>query len=515
MFGQRGASENEIASSASRFGGSGLRASIPAWVPALDERTLRRRGAIHAGFLFAVCALVSWSFVQITWIGSGMTRGVATASLTSLPAMLAADSLISDAEADSRAELSSDPRSQVVLASAPSAPLPSMARLEGEPLEAVMPAAPVASSALNVITGNVAEGSTVSKALRDQGVSAALVHKLATSLRPKFDFRHARPGDFFALILDSRGSILSFQYQRGRSDVHRLVRKSDGSLVARSEEAPMERRVVQLAGLVNSSLFESLVAQGEKADLVNNFVDIFIWDFDFARETRPGDEYRLVFEKFYDQDGFVKYGEVLAAQYISAERDLTAVFFEDEDGYADYYTPSGTSVRRSFLRAPLRYSRISSRYSNARLHPVLKVRRPHHGIDYAAPMGTPIWAVADGEVIHKSWNGGFGRLVKIRHRNGYVSYYGHLSRYAETLSVGDRVRQKQVIGYVGSSGLSTGPHLDYRLRIGGRFVDPMKVKFPSGTPISVMARSRFDATAQALLAELNSATPAVVLEAAM
>jgi len=486
--------------------GLGQRWNIPAWVPALDERTLRRRGAVHAGLLFALCALLSWSVVQISWIGTELTRQAAAADTRTtleFDAPVAANSL------EPESPSSVQPDAGLVQASSDREPL------SVEPIEGLVSAVVAAPDALNVITGSLPEGGTVSKALRDQGVSASLVHKLAIAMRPEFDFRRARPGDFFALILDGTGSILSFQYQRGRSDVHRLERSRDGSLVARSEEVPMERRVVQLAGLVDSSLFESLLKQGEKPDLVNHFVDIFIWDFDFARETRPGDEYRLVFEKFYDQDGFVKYGDVLAAQYISASRDLTAVFFEDEEGYADYYTPRGTSVRRSFLRAPLRYSRISSRYSNSRLHPVLKVRRPHHGIDYAAPMGTPIWAVADGEVIHKSWTGGFGRLIKVRHRNGYISYYGHLSRYADTLSVGDRVRQKQVIGYVGSSGLSTGPHLDYRLQIGGRFVDPMKVKFPAGAPISVISRSRFEAAASALLAELNSAEPAVVLEAAM
>ena len=202
-------------------------------------------------------------------------------------------------------------------------------------------------------------------------------------------------------------------------------------------------------------------------------------------------------------------------QYKSEKRDFTAVYFEDSDGYGDYYTPEGNSVRRTFLRAPVRYSRISSRYSNGRLHPILKVRRPHQGVDYAAPTGTPIWAVADGEVIFRGWSGGFGRLVQIRHNNGYVSYYGHLSRYGGDVQVGAHVRQKQVVGYVGSSGLATGPHLDYRLKINGRFVDPMRASFPKGQPIAVLARDRFELTKAERLAALSETSPGLVLEAAM
>jgi len=223
----------------------------------------------------------------------------------------------------------------------------------------------------------------------------------------------------------------------------------------------------------------------------------------------------MVFEKYYDREGFVRYGTILASRYKSAAEEMTAIYFKDDEGYADYFTPEGNSVRRTFLRAPLQYSRISSRYSHSRLHPILKVRRPHHGLDYAAPIGTPVWAVAAGRVIHVGWNGGFGRLVKIRHDNGMVSFYGHLARFADGLRKGDRVQQKQVIGYVGSSGLSTGPHLDYRLQVGGRFVDPLKINFPKGEPIPVKSRERFLALRNIRLAELNAARPAVVLEAAM
>lgn len=469
-------------------------ASIPAWVPDLDPRTLQRRLFTGGFALFAISMVFSYGILTLTGAVSRL-----------------------DIEPAAESEVLA---SSVVPTPAPE-PQPEIVPVVTPPEDAVVPTSQKPSDAdqpattLRVITGRVPGDGTVAGALAEQGVTSRLVHQISTALRPIFQFRHAHEGDFFALIQDSRGRLLSFEFQRGRRDIYRLERKPDGDLVRSHSQVPLERRVAQLAGIVERSLFESVVELGEGSDLVNEFADIFVWDFDFGRQTRPGDEFRMVFEKFYDKEGFVRYGAVLAAQYRTQNKDYTAVYFEDSDGYGDYFTPEGNSVRRTFLRAPLRYSRISSRYTNSRLHPILKVRRPHRGVDYAAPMGTPVWAVADGEVIFRGWGGGFGRLMKVRHRNGYVSYYGHLSQYADGLDVGSRVGQKQVIGYVGSSGLSSGPHLDYRLKLAGNFVDPMRVKFPKGEPIPVKARDQFDEIKKARLSALDQASPALVLEAAM
>jgi murein DD-endopeptidase MepM/ murein hydrolase activator NlpD len=372
-----------------------------------------------------------------------------------------------------------------------------------------------AEPALNVLSGRIGRGTTVGAALAERGVPGPLVHAISESLRPVFDFRRARPGDFFTLIRDPQDNLLSFEYQHGRERRFRVRREATGELVASADSVPLERRVVQLAGIVEGSVFSAITDLGEGADLVQSFADVFIWDIDFSKQVRPGDEFRMVVEKFYDPTGFVRYGRILAADYRTAGRTHTAVYYEDDAGNGDYFTPDGRSVRRSFLRAPLKYSRISSRYTYSRLHPVLKFRRPHLGVDYAAPTGTPVWAVAEGQVIFAGWQGGFGRLVKIRHHNGYVSYYGHLSRYGAGLRVGQRVRQKQVIGYVGSSGLATGPHLDFRVQINGRYVDPLKLDFPTGEPIPMEERERFEEIKDLRLAELREAQPAVTLEAAL
>jgi murein DD-endopeptidase MepM/ murein hydrolase activator NlpD len=380
------------------------------------------------------------------------------------------------------------------------------------------PEAPVPSdepSTMFVLTGHIQAGGTLASALRPQGVAAQAVDQVSRAMRPVFDFRYAQPGDFYALIRDESGRILSFEYQSGRHTVYRLTRDPEGQLQARRSEVPLERRVVRLGGVIDRSLFASILELGEGADLAQNFADVFIWDLDFSSQTRPGDEFRTVFEKFYDRRGFVRYGKILAAQYRSGERQFTALYFEDKDGYGDYYTPAGHSVRRTFLRAPVNYTRITSRYTKSRVHPILRVRRAHEGIDYAAPYGTPVWAVADGEVIFKGWQGGLGRLVKIRHNNGYISYYGHLSSYAKGIEVGARVSQKRVVGRVGKSGLATGPHLHYCLWLKGRSVDPFEVRFPAGRPVSVNAHVRFEEIRDMRLAELREASPPLVLEAAM
>jgi murein DD-endopeptidase MepM/ murein hydrolase activator NlpD len=454
---------------------------------------------------FLASALLTYAVLE--WFASPLNASPPTPSLAAIPATI---------EGYGPLEVSVpevDPPEPTVLAAPqiPEAELPVVA--ESDPED---PPAEVAGPAdyLSVVTGRIERGGTLGSSLRTEGVGADVVDLIARSMRPVFDFRYAHAGDSFALVRGDGGDVLSFEFQRGRRDLYRLVPDRDGQLVGRHEEVPLERRTVRLAGEIKSSLFEALVSLGEGPELVADFADMFAWDIDFAKEARPGDQFRVLFEKFYDREGFVRYGKLLAAEYEPRDRTLAAIYFEEDDGYGDYYRPSGTSVRGTFLRAPLRYRRISSRYSRSRLHPILKVRRPHEGVDYAAAHGTPVWAVADGTVIFRGWSGGFGKLVKLRHPTGYVSYYGHLSRYGNDVSVGSRVRQKQVIGYVGATGLATGAHLDYRLKVNGRFVDPLRVKLPQGEPIRVKNSVRFALVRDELLRELRNTAPTLTLEAA-
>ena len=211
----------------------------------------------------------------------------------------------------------------------------------------------------------------------------------------------------------------------------------------------------------------------------------------------------IIFEKYYKDGQFIRYGKIQAADYINQSRVHRAIYFKDPEGREDYYTPEGISVRRSFLRSPLRFTRISSGYSYRRFHPILKRNMPHLGIDFAAPTGTPICAVADGVVIRKGWKNGNGKMVSIRHPNGYETMYNHLSHYGKEIKAGKRVKQKDIIGYVGTTGLSTGPHLDYRLKKNGKFINPLKEKFSPGFPVNKTYRKSFLEVSQQMMALLD------------
>ena len=371
------------------------------------------------------------------------------------------------------------------------------------------PVAPPPSPDLVGLSGELGPGQTLGSALRKRGVPASLVHEIDRVMRPHFDFRRAKPGHHYELELTQEAAFRSFAYQVSALERYRMVAEGDSFRVWR-EEAPIERRVTRMAGVVTSSLYQAVLDLGEESQVASDFASIFAWNVDFSRAVQPGDQFRVLYERNYlassGPEQYLGPGRILAASYAGHDGHHHAIYYEVEPGRGSYYHPDGQSVQRSFLLAPLNFSRISSRFSHARYHPILKVKRPHHGIDYAAPYGTPVWSVADGKVIHKSRAGGFGRLVKIRHRNGYVSYYAHLSRYAAGLRVGQPVRQKQVIGYVGQSGLATGPHVCFRVRKNGRYVNPAAIDAPAADPIPRDHRERFAAVRDARLEELGPIT---------
>jgi murein DD-endopeptidase MepM/ murein hydrolase activator NlpD len=361
---------------------------------------------------------------------------------------------------------------------------------------------------VQVRSGRIGRGESLAGALAAQGIGPELVHVIATELRPLFDFRHSQPGHRYRLVRDEDGNLLEFRYLVSETDGYVLQREVGGEgFVARREEVPLVAHVSRMAGVITSTLHEAVVALGEQGQLANDFSEIFAWDIDFSRSVQPGDEFSILYERLYRPDEmegevYMRPGRILAARYSGAVGDFTALYFEPEEGHGGYYRPDGSSVEGQFLRAPLRYSRISSSYSEGRLHPILNITRPHHGIDYAAPTGTPVWAVGDGRVIYRGWAGGFGNLIKVRHNNGYVSYYAHLSRFAKGVSVGQVVQQKQVIGYVGQTGLATGPHVCFRISRDGKYVDPSRLRTRAGPPVAPAMLPVFFAARDVLLAEL-------------
>jgi murein DD-endopeptidase MepM/ murein hydrolase activator NlpD len=248
---------------------------------------------------------------------------------------------------------------------------------------------------------------------------------------------------------------------------------------------------------------------GEKDSLIMDFADLFAWEIDFHVDPQPGDRFDLVVEKYFTGDVFVRYGRILYAEYRREARTHQAVFFEGVGKRGDYFTPQGESLRKALLRSPLKFTRISSGYSRSRRHPILGGYRPHLGVDYAAPKGTPVWAVADGTVISCGWNGGYGKQVVLRHAKGYQSMYGHLSGYGPGISKGKAVHQKQIIGYVGSTGLSTGPHLDFRLLQNGVHRNPLREVSPRAPALNQEQKADFQKTLDPLLRWVNdpSASP--------
>lgn len=275
-----------------------------------------------------------------------------------------------------------------------------------------------------------------------------------------------------------------------------------------------ERTLVSVAGRITSevpSLFGAMDRAGEGPDLSIAVAEVFGGDIDFNTDLQPGDRFRVAVEKVYREEGFSGYGSVTAAEFVNADRRLRAIRFTPPGGSPGYYDEQGRSLKRFLLASPLRFTpRISSRFSGRRFHPILRIYRPHLGVDYTAPLGSPVVASAGGVVTQAGWNGDGGRTVRIRHPNGYETLYMHLSSIAAGVRAGARVGQGDLIGRVGTSGLSSGPHLDYRIRKNGAFVNPVTEhkRMPPGAPIAAAHMAAFAAERDRALALLDGAPPA-------
>jgi murein DD-endopeptidase MepM/ murein hydrolase activator NlpD len=346
-----------------------------------------------------------------------------------------------------------------------------------EPL--VVPAYPV-----TVREVEMRRGDTLAQALTRAGLASRAATALATQFgKNGADLRRIRAGATIEITWNARQWPLQVRYEASPwlSFAARPI-PGGGWRVGRAETVP-ELRVEVVKGVVQRSLFDAVEKSGESARLVLALVEIFSSDFDFTADTRVGDRFRLLVEKRYAGETFVDYGRILVAQYASGGKTLTGVGFESK------------------------FTRITSGFTYARPHPILGGVRPHLAIDYGAPVGTPVRAVADGVIVHAGWNGGNGIQVHIRHRSGYETQYNHLSRVASDVRVGSRVRQKQIIGNVGATGLATGPHLDYRVAHNGNFVNPLSEKFIPGEPIPAASRAEFTHQSHELVTRLEASAP--------
>lgn len=350
-------------------------------------------------------------------------------------------------------------------------------------------------------------GETLVGLLGRLGVGSVEAHEWAAEARRLLDLRALPVGLVAVARSDVHGSLRAVRLQPDwASEV--VLERTPAGIRGRRLARPVERQEVVIVGEVRSSLFEAVGAAGESDALALALADIFQWDIDFHREVQPGDRFAVLVERVRAEGQTVSYGPVLAATYRTQGRSLSAVRWT-VDGVTGYWDDRGRPLRKQFLRAPLKLSRVTSRFSSSRLHPVLGRRLPHWGVDYAAPEGTPVMVTADGVVHFTGWKGGGGNTVEVGHPGGYTTAYLHLSRFAPGLAPGQRVSQGQVIGYVGSTGLATGPHVDYRVTRHGRYLNPLSLGKDPAPPLREADLPRFRAHAAGLLTRLEAPEPGV------
>ena len=341
----------------------------------------------------------------------------------------------------------------------------------------------------NTVRQRVGAGDTLSGLMDKAGVFPPDVSLMLAALKKETSIHNVPQGAKLDVTLDGNKKPVSFAYEPVPLQRYEAI-AGEGGWVAKREDVVLEVRDYGLAGTIEDSLIGSVQRLGDRAELGLALASLFAWQIDFARQTHPGDSFRLIVEKRYRDGEFWDYGRVLAAQFVNQGK-LHEAYCIDVEKRLRCFDEEGRSTKRAFLRTPLNFTRISSRFTKKRFHPVLGLFRAHHGVDYAAPTGTPIWSVADGVVSSAERNGGYGNMVVIRHPNGYSTAYAHLSRFARGIRKGQRVSQKDVIGYVGTTGLSTGPHLHFELRRNGNYVDPLEADLPRGDPVPTGLRGEF------------------------
>lgn len=344
---------------------------------------------------------------------------------------------------------------------------------------------------------------TLAEVLFSFGFTAQQIHTLVQCPDSIFDARRLRPGQACALLCakDSAATPRYLVYEESVKE-YVVFDLLDNYTAVRGKN-PAEWRNAEVAGVVNSSLWVAMQESNASPQLAVLLSHIFGWSIDFFG-IQKGDEFRLIYSQEYVEENPLNNFRIEAASFRASDSTVYAIPFV-QDGEELFYNADGNSLEGAFLKAPLDYYRISSRFSNSRFHPVLKRYRAHHGVDYAAPKGTPVYAVGSGKVIAKAYQaGGGGNYVKIRHNSTYVTTYMHLSRFAKGLKVGDAVKQKQVIGYVGSTGISTGPHLDFRVHENGKPINPLTIKSQPKKPISEANNPAFNAVCDSLVGRLKS-----------
>jgi murein DD-endopeptidase MepM/ murein hydrolase activator NlpD len=368
-------------------------------------------------------------------------------------------------------------------------------------LDAAPSQAALGLSSIEVIVGR---NDTLERIFRRLELSLQDLASLRAMPELRAHLDRLRPGDLITFVL--RGNEL-FGLERKLSPSDTLkVERAESGFATDVVVNPLEREIRTATGTITNSLFRAAQQAGLSDTSALAITEIFAWDIDFVLEIQPGDTFTVTHEALSQDGGRVGDGDILAAEFVNAGRRFRAVRYVDPDGRAAYYTPEGESLRKAFLRAPVEFSRISSQFNLYRRHPLLNRIRAHRGVDYAAPIGTPVRAAGDGRVRFAGQQGGYGKVIELDHAGGVLTVYGHLSRLAKSLSRGDRVQQGDVIGYVGMTGLATGPHLHYEYRVRGVHMNPHTVPLPTADPVPPPLLADFRERTTPLVASLESGT---------
>ncbi|MBX5484167.1 MAG: M23 family metallopeptidase [Myxococcaceae bacterium] len=365
------------------------------------------------------------------------------------------------------------------------------------------------ASTTRILNRRIERDETLAHALYALQLSGNLADAIIGALQgTDFDFRRVRPGDQFRVVCRD-GQVDFFDFRQS-TERQWTVRRDGDRFVGMRRAVEVEKQIATVELAIDTSLWDAAIAAGEDPDIAVALADVFAWDVDFYRDVRTHDRVRAVIEKFVSKGRLLRYGEVLAASYEGAAVGRKRVFrYELEPGRVSYFQQDGSSARKTFLKSPLKYAHITSRYG-MRFHPVLKYQKAHNGVDYGTPIGTPVWAVADGTVTRAGHFGANGNLVCVRHMNAWETCYAHLSKVM--VSRGQRVVQKQVIALSGNTGRSTGPHVHFALKRNGAFVNPLTQNFPRAEPLPKDKLPDFEETIAPWVRALD-ATPVATLAA--
>ncbi|AZE01584.1 peptidoglycan DD-metalloendopeptidase family protein [Pseudomonas chlororaphis] len=348
----------------------------------------------------------------------------------------------------------------------------------------------------------VAKGDTLSTLFEKVGLPATSVHEVLASDKQAKQFTQLKRGQKLEFELGPDGQLNNLHSKVNDLESITLTKGPKGFAFSRITAKPMVR-TAYVHGVINSSLSQSAARAGLSHSLTMDMANVFGYDIDFAQDIRPGDEFDVIYEQTVVNGKAVGSRNILSARFTNRGKTYTAVRYTNKQGMSSYYTADGNSMRKAFIRTPVDFARISSRFSMGRKHPILNKIRAHKGVDYAAPRGTPIKAAGDGKVLLAGRRGGYGNTVIIQHGNAYRTLYGHMQGFAKGVKTGGTVKQGQVIGYIGTTGLSTGPHLHYEFQVNGVHVDPLGQKLPMADPIAKAERARFLQQSQPLMARMD------------